>query len=93
MMTTNLFVIANVKQMRTDGSFRILLHFFRTFWGVSVQNSAIFKFSQSGLVWYDFGGPLEFRYATATGSRKCQPRFVKLTGLLKCNLTLLRGLL
>jgi len=30
MMKTNLFVIANVKQLRTDGSFRILLHFFRT---------------------------------------------------------------
>ena len=26
-MTTNLFVIANVKQLRTDGSFRILLPF------------------------------------------------------------------
>jgi len=29
-MTTNLFVIANVKQLRTGGSFRILLPFFRT---------------------------------------------------------------
>jgi len=28
MMTTNLFVIANVKQLRTGGSFRILLFFF-----------------------------------------------------------------
>ena len=27
-MTTNLFVLANVKQWRTDGSFRILLPFF-----------------------------------------------------------------
>ena len=27
-MTTNLFVIANVKQLRTDGSLRILLPFF-----------------------------------------------------------------
>jgi len=27
MMKTNLFVIANVKQLRTDGSFRILLPF------------------------------------------------------------------
>ena len=32
-MTTNLSVIANVKQLRTGGSFRILLHFFRTSWG------------------------------------------------------------
>jgi len=41
MMTTNLFVIANVKQLRTDGSFRILLHFFRTSWDAGVLNSAI----------------------------------------------------
>ena len=43
MMTTNLFVIANVKQLRTDGSFRILLPFFRTSWGVGVLNSAVFN--------------------------------------------------
>ena len=48
MMTTNLFVIANVKQLRTDGSFRILLTFFQTSWGVGVLNSAFFKFSQLG---------------------------------------------
>jgi len=42
MMTTNLFVIASVKQLRTGGSFRILLPFFRTSWGVGVLNSAIF---------------------------------------------------
>jgi hypothetical protein len=42
MMTTNLFVIANVKQLRT-GSFRILLHSFQTSWGVDIPNSAIFK--------------------------------------------------
>jgi len=42
-MTTNLFVIANVKQLRTGGSFRILLPFFRTSWGVGVLNSAIFN--------------------------------------------------
>jgi len=42
-MTTNLFVIAIVKQLRTDGSFRILLTFFRTSWGVGVLNSAIFN--------------------------------------------------
>ena len=42
-MTTNLFVIANVKQLRTDGSFRILLSFFRTSWSVGVLNSAIFN--------------------------------------------------
>jgi hypothetical protein len=43
MMTTNLFVIANVKQLRTGGSFRILLPFFRTSWGVGVLNSTIFN--------------------------------------------------
>ena len=43
MMTTNLFVIANVKQLRTGGSFRILLPFFRTSWSVGVLNSAIFN--------------------------------------------------
>jgi len=47
-MMTNLFVIANVKQLRTGGSFRILLPFIRTSWGDGVLNSAIFKFSQSG---------------------------------------------
>ena len=35
--------IANVKQLRTDGSFRILLPFFRTSWGFGVLNSAIFN--------------------------------------------------
>jgi len=43
MMTTNLFVIANVKQLRTGGSFRILLPFPRTSWCVGVLNSAIFN--------------------------------------------------
>ena len=42
-MTTNLFVIANVKQLRTGGSFRILLPFFRTSWDVGALNSAIFN--------------------------------------------------
>jgi len=43
MMTTNLFVIAIVKHLRTGGSFRILLPFFRTSWGVGVLNSPIFN--------------------------------------------------
>ena len=55
-MTTNLFVIANVKQLRTDGSFRIALPFSRTSWGVGVLNSAIFNsFHSQG----DFGTILE----------------------------------
>jgi len=51
MMTTNLFVIANVKQLRTDGSFRVLLSFFRTSFSVGVLNSAIFN---------SFYNPVEF---------------------------------
>jgi len=43
MVTTHLFVIANVKQLRTDGSFRILLPFFLTSWGVGILNTAIFN--------------------------------------------------
>ena len=42
-MTTNLFVIANVKQLRTGGSFRILLPFIRTSWDVGVLNLAFFN--------------------------------------------------
>jgi len=42
-MTTSLFVITNVKQLRTGGSFRILLPFFRTSWCVGILNSAIFN--------------------------------------------------
>jgi len=59
MMTTNLFVITNVKQFRTGGSFRILLPFFRTSWGVGVLNSAIFNSLTIGLslarFWRAFG--------------------------------------
>ena len=60
-MTTNLFVIANVKQLRTGGSFRNSLPFFRTSWGVGVLNSAIFK-SFHNRVEFDtiLEGPLEF---------------------------------
>jgi len=55
-MTTNSFVIANVKQLRTGGSFRILLPFFRTSWAVGVLNSAVFN-SSHNLV--EFGTILE----------------------------------
>jgi len=56
MMTTNLFVIDNVKQSRTGGSFRILLPFVRTSWGVGVLNSAIFNIFHSRV---EFGTILE----------------------------------
>ena len=60
-MTTNLFAIANVKQLITDGSFRILLPFFRTSWDVGVLNSAIFNSLHNRVeFWHDFGGPAEF---------------------------------
>jgi len=39
-MTTNLFVVANVKQLRT---YLLLLPFFRTSWGVGVLDSAKLK--------------------------------------------------
>jgi len=75
MMTTNLFVIANVTQLRTGGSFRILLPFIRISWGVGVRNSAIFNSFQIGLslarFWRAFGISSGFalpnppRYATA----------------------------
>jgi len=55
-MTTNLFVIATVKQLRTDSSFRILLPFFRTSCGVGVLNSAIFNSFHNRV---DFGTILE----------------------------------
>ena len=56
MMATNLFVIGNVKQLRTGGSFRILLPFFRTSWGVGVLNSALFNSSHNRV---EFGTILE----------------------------------
>jgi len=56
MMTTNLFAIANVKQLRTGGTFRILLPFFRTSSGVGVLNSAIFNSFHSRV---EFGTILE----------------------------------
>jgi len=54
MVTANLFVIANVKQLRTGGSFRILLplFFFRKSWGVGILNSAILNIFYS---WVEFG--------------------------------------
>jgi len=55
-MTTNLFVIPNVKQLKTDGSFRILLPFFRTSWGVGLLNSALFNSFHNRV---DFGTILE----------------------------------
>ena len=55
-MTTNSFVIANVKQLRTGGGFRILLPFFRTSWGFGVLNSAIFNIFHNRV---EFGTILE----------------------------------
>ena len=41
-MTTNLFAIANVKQMRTYVVLEFYCLFFRTSWCVGILNSAIF---------------------------------------------------
>jgi len=48
--------------LRTGGSFRILLPFFRTSWGVGVLNSAVFNSFQNRVEFgMSFGGPSEFR--------------------------------
>ena len=43
MMTTNLFVIADVKQLQTQVVLEFYCLFFRTSWGVGVLNSGIFN--------------------------------------------------
>jgi len=79
-MTTNLFVIPNVKQLRIDDSFRILLPFFRISWGVGVLNSAMFNRKRNG-VEFDttleglrktggFQPPNTLRYATVLNIHK-----------------------
>ena len=70
MMTTNLFVIVNVKQLRTGGSFRISLPFFGTSWGVGVLNAAIFKLIRM----------LEYEHETFSTQFAIRFDFVKLSG-------------
>jgi len=82
MMTTNLFVVANVKQLRTDGSFGILLPFTRTSWGDGFLNSAIFNSFYNRV---EFGSILEGLRNFAGGGGVWAPR----TPLLGCK----RGLL
>jgi len=77
MMTTNLFVIANVKQLRTVGSLRILLPFFRTSWCVDVLNSEFFS--------RDFGGPSEFREGVF--ETPPPPRYATVTNVTRCSMT------
>jgi len=74
-MTTNLFVIDNVKEMRTGGSFRVLLPFFRTSWGVGALNSAIFNSFHNRVEFdtileglWNFGGGGRFFAPVQTGS-------------------------
>ena len=55
-MTTNLFVIANVKQLRTYVVLEFYCFFFRTSWGVGVLNSAVFNSYHNRL---EFGTILE----------------------------------
>ena len=72
MITTNLFVIGNVKKLRTDGSFRILLPFFRTSWGVGVLNSAIFNSFKNRV---ESGTILEGLRNFGGGGLKTPPRY------------------
>jgi len=79
-MTTNLFVIANVKQLRTDGSFRILLHFFRTSLGVGVLNSAIFNIFHNRV---EFGTILEHLRNFGVGGLNTPSRYAAACTVLK----------
>jgi len=83
-MTTNLSVIANVKQLQTGGSFRILLPFFRTSWGVGVLNSTIFNSFHNRV---EFGTILEgLRNFGGGGTPKPPPRYATAyTGICKLN--------
>ena len=49
MMATNLFVVANVKQLRTDSSFRILLHFSEHLGVLASQNQQFLTVLKIGL--------------------------------------------
>jgi len=74
-MSTNLFVIANVKQLRTGGSFRNLLLFSQTSWSFGVLNSAIFNSFHNRVEFgtHDFGGPSEFRGGGGGGGTPPNP--------------------
>ena len=71
-MTTNLSVIANVKQLRTGGSFRIILPFFGTSWGAGVLNSAIFNIFHNRV---EFGTILEGLRNFGGGGFQHPPRY------------------
>jgi hypothetical protein len=89
-MTTNLFVIANVKQLRTGGSFRILLPFFRTSWCFGVLNSAIFNSFHNRV---EFGTILEDlrNFGGLTPPPKSPPRYA--TGFLRSEMGISGGFL
>jgi len=71
-MTTNLFVVANVKQLRIGGSFRNLLPFLRTYFSVGVLNSAIFKSFHNRV---EFGTILEGLRNFGVGGLNTPPRY------------------
>jgi len=76
MMTTNLFVIANIKQLRTDGSFRILLPFSQTSCGVGFLNSAAFSFFHNRVEFgTNLGGPSEFQGGGFEPPNPLPPRY------------------
>jgi hypothetical protein len=73
MMTTNLFVIANVKQLLTGGSFRILLFFFPpNILGLGILNSAIFNTFHN---WVEFGTILEDLWNLVRRGFETPPRY------------------
>ena len=63
-MTTNLFVVANVKQLRIGGSFRILLPFFRKSWHDFGGPSELWGGLNHPTTFPPFGTPLNMNEAT-----------------------------
>jgi len=81
-MTTNLFVIANVKKIVNLGTFRILLPFFRTSWGVGALNPAVFNSFHNRV---EFGTILEgLQNFGGGGLLNPPPRYTN--GYSQCNL-------
>ena len=92
MMTTNSFVIANVKQLRTGGSFRILLPFFRKSWDVGLLNSAIFNRFHNGIEFDTILEGLRNFFFFGGGVLNPQPPPPLGTPLFQCNMAVTNAL-